>query len=209
MAAIPPGRGRSRLARGFARIGVLALIGASITAGVASASSRPASSVRPHAGKLAAFGETLALFERSYPEDVGACPDTTCYGPLVASLPPTYEFSYLDVERGRVVGYNQAIKRGTPLLEAELEVAELFPSDAQSNKIEEIKRDLYGASCGVYDIYSKVLKAEFGPHAFGNDGDNVGVELATLTKNGFTRYNPNAIDIAIVTPTYAYNGINC
>jgi len=122
---------------------------------------------------------------------------------------PTDQFSALDMERGRVVGYTEALTRGTPLLQAELEVAEMFPADATASQVTVVRRDQYGASCAVFDIQSKVLDHLFGKRAFGDDGGNIGVELATLRPSGLTSYNPRAIDLVIVMPTYADKSINC
>jgi len=190
---------RTSSSRALALVAALAVWAAG--AGTAAGATRP----RPYSG----FGATLAAFRAAHPQDVGRCTSTTCYGPLVPSLPATYEFSDLAFERGRVVGYSQALPRGTPLLQAELRVAELFPADAQMSGIEVIKHDQYGASCAVYDVHSRQLSQLFGAHAFGDDGGNVGVELATLTASGTTTYNPRAIDLAIVMPTYAGSDLNC
>jgi hypothetical protein len=200
-----------RVAARVSALALAALTSAALASGAAASSARPAAN-RPAAAAgvagLAGYGEPLAVFEKSYPLDVGDCLATACYGPLVTVNPPTYEFSYLDIERGRVVGYDQAIK-SAPLLQAELQVAELFPDDVNANEVQVIRRDQFGAACAVYDLYSKTLKADFGPHAFGNDGDQVGVELATIDKAGTTVYAADHIDLAIVMPIYAGNWINC
>lgn len=176
-----------------------------------SAASRPAVAAETAApqGALTGFGATLAAFRAANREDVGRCAPTACFGPLVASEPPSYEFSYLTVERGRVVGYSQALPRGTPLLQAELRVVELFPPDAKMSEVQVVPRDAYGASCAVFDVQSQELSRLFGKHAFGDDGGNVGVELATLGATGKTTYNPRSIDLAIVMPSYADNHVNC
>ncbi|HUY30917.1 MAG TPA: hypothetical protein VMV02_07995 [Acidimicrobiales bacterium] len=192
----------TRARRGVATLAGALVAFATLAAGVpALGAPKP----RPYTG----FGATLAAFRAAHPEDAGRCPTTTCYGPLVPSLPPTYEFSYLTFEKGRVVGYSQALPRGTPLLQAELRVAELFPADAKMSDVEVVHRDQYGASCAVVNVESRQISHLFGKRAFGNDGGNVGVELATLTASGKTTYNPRAIDLAIVMPSYAGGDINC
>jgi hypothetical protein len=205
----PAGRRNTRrdeqlaLSRWSRRCATVALLVVSLAA-VAS----PASASE-HARPFSGFGATLAAWAKAYPPDAAQCPASTCYGPVVASLPATPEFSFVTTSKGRVVGYDQALRRGTPLLQAELEVAEMFPADATQSPVTVVRRDQFGSSCAVYDIQSKELTRLFGKHGFGDDGDNVGVELATLTRSGATTYNPRAIDLAIIIPSYADKSINC
>ncbi|MCU1495540.1 MAG: hypothetical protein JWO62_3304 [Acidimicrobiaceae bacterium] len=184
-------------------VAVLAVAAASLLQAI------PATGAAARSRPFSGFGATLAAWRAAHPIDAGECAQTTCYGPLVAGRPGTYEFSYLTFAKGRVVGYDQALRRGTPLLQAELQVAELFPADATTSEITVVRHDQYGASCAVYDLQSKQLTRLFGHRAFGDDGSNVGVELATLAPNGLTTYNPRAIDLVIVMPTYADRNTNC
>lgn len=158
----------------------------------------------------AQFGAVFAAWQVAHPRDVADCPTGACYGPVVASVAATPQFSFVTISAGRVVGYDQALRRGTPLLQAELEVAQMFPADVtMSSSVQVVRRDTYGNSCAVYDLHAKSLVRLFGRHGFGNDGGNVGVELATLRRNGGTSYDPHNLDVAIVIPTWVDKSINC
>jgi hypothetical protein len=153
------------------------------------------------------FGATTAVWSAAHPLDHGNCPAASCYGPEVGRA--GYEFSFLSTTKGRVVGYDQLLPRGTSLLRAQLEVAELFPGDATMGSVSVVHRDAYGSACAFFDIHSKTIQHLFGNAAFGGSQGTIGVELATLLPNGSTSYNPANLDLAIVIPTYVGSSDNC
>lgn len=172
-------------------------------------------SVAPDVGATArvtrgGYGASFASFVAAHGPDGTDCRSGPCYGPIVASQPAEPEFSFVQTARHRVVGYEEALRRGTPLLQAELEVAEQFPDDvSMARSLTVITHDRYGGSCAVYDLYSPTLAKEFGPKGPGDDGDSVGVEFTTLNRHGSTTYNPSAITLAIVSPVYLDSSANC
>jgi hypothetical protein len=162
------------------------------------------------AGIATGFGAPFAQWVHTHPPDQQGCAIGTCYGPMVNSASRSPEFSFVQTFRGHVVGYDESIARGTSLLEAEIEVAQQFPADvSMSSRLMVIRRDHFGHSCAVYDLYSKALAREFGSKGPAHQGDSVGVELATLAPNGTTTYNPTSIDLAIVSPMYIDDTTSC
>ena len=92
------------------------------------------------------------------------CAIGPCYGPLVTAHSVEPEFSFVNVKRGRVVGYDEAIRRGTSQLAAEFLVVEQLPPDVSlPNGVTVIHRDRYGHSCVVLNLYSTSLAKRFGP----------------------------------------------
>ena len=159
---------------------------------------------------LHGYGAPFRAWVTTHPRNTAQCPMGFCYGPVVSSRSPIAEFSFVTNYKNRVVGYDQALKRGTPLLQAELHVAEQFPSDvAMASSVIVIRHDRYGHSCAVYDLYSKTLARIFGPKGPGQSGNDIGVELATILPSGNTSYSTRAIDLAIVTPVYLDRSTNC
>lgn len=156
------------------------------------------------------YGALLSLWMRAHPVNSTRCAIGSCYGPLVHSATVEPEFSFVQMFRDHVVGYDQALPRGTSLLAAELEVAQQFPSDvSMPRSVTVIHHDQFGHSCAVIDLYSKTLAREFGRKGPAHQGDSIGVELATIGPGGSTRFEPNSIDLAIVTPDYLDGSSNC
>jgi hypothetical protein len=156
------------------------------------------------------YGAVLGQWVRAHQPDSAHCLLEACYGPLVRSASFEPEFTFIQMYRGHVVGYDQALPRGTSLLAAELEVAQQFPSDvSMPSSVTVIHRDQFGHSCAVFDLYSKSLAREFGRKGPAGQGDNVGVELATVGNGGVTKFERNSIDLAIITPVYLDNSSSC
>lgn len=89
-------------------------------------------------------------------------------------------------------------------------MAQQFPSDvSMPRSVTVIHHDQFGHSCAVIDLYSKTLAREFGRKGPAHQGDSIGVELATIGPGGSTRFEPNSIDLAIVTPDYLDGSSNC
>jgi hypothetical protein len=160
-----------------------------------------------YARSSSGFGATVASWVRAHPEDKSGCPAATCFGPKITGS--GWEFSFVSTTKGRVVGWDQALPRGTSVLRAQLEVAELFPADATMGSLTIVHRDAYGSACAFFDIHSKTVQHQFGNAAFGGSQGTIGVELATLMPNGSTTYNPANLDLAIVIPTYVGSNDNC
>ncbi|MGB9111899.1 MAG: hypothetical protein WCF24_04140 [Acidimicrobiales bacterium] len=162
--------------------------------------------VNPSSG----YGAVLGLWVRAHPPNATDCPIDSCYGPIVHSASVEPEFSFLQMFRGHVVGYDEALPRGTSLLAAELEVAQQFPSDVSiPHSVTVIHHDLFGHSCAVFDLYSKALAREFGRKGPAHQGDSVGVELATIGAGGSATFEHNSFDIAIITPVYLDDSSDC
>ncbi len=167
---------------------------------------------RGHTGKpargpaLDGYGATLGSFARAHAP--ANCPLGGCYGAHVASPASPAEFSELSLLKGRVVGYDQALPPGTPLLQAELMVAKLFPADATQSSVEVVRHDYYHHRCAFYDISSKSLDHLFGSKALGGNG-NVGVELLTVGASDVPGYNSHNINLAIIVPTWVNAQDNC
>jgi hypothetical protein len=156
------------------------------------------------------YGALMSVWVRTHPPNPAGCAIDSCYGPLVHSASVEPEFSFVQTFRDHVVGYDQALPRGTSLLAAELEVAEQFPPDvSMPHSVTVIHHDQFGHSCAVIDLYSKTLAREFGRQGPAHQGDSVGVELATIGPRGSTRFEPNSIDFVVVTPDYLDNSSNC
>jgi hypothetical protein len=156
------------------------------------------------------YGAVLGSWMHAHPPNPADCPIDSCYGPLVHSASFEPEFSFVQLFRGHVVGYDQALPRGTSLLAAELEVAQQFPSDVSiPHSVTVIHRDQFGHSCAVFDLYSKTLAREFGRNGPAHQGDSIGVELATIGPGGTTRFERDSIDIAIITPVYLSDSTDC
>jgi hypothetical protein len=190
----------SRRGAGVALLLGLAGLVPALAAGTAGAAGPPS----------AGFATTVAAFEAAYPAEAVDCRVGPCYGPVVASLPAAPEFSFLTLAKGLVVGWDEALPRGTPVLQAELKAAELMPADVvMGSAFTVIHRDQFGHSCAIYDLYSKSLARRFGKHGPAGDGSDVGVELATLAPNGTTSYNPRDIDLAIVVPGWIDKTTDC
>jgi hypothetical protein len=162
--------------------------------------------VSPSAG----YGALLGTWVRAHPPNSADCPIDSCYGPLVHSASLQPEFSFVQLFQGHVVGYDQALPRGSSLLDAELEVAQQFPADVTIPRtVTVIHRDLFGHSCAVFDLYSKTLAREFGRKGPAHQGDSIGVELATIGAGGASTFRRNSFDIAIISPLYLDNSSDC
>ena len=182
----------------LATVGLLGAAGILASPGASGSAGRPG------------FGSRLSAFSATYPPDPTDCPVGPCYGPVVASERPIPEFSFLTLAKGAVVGWQQALRRGVPLLQAELQVAELFPPDVtMGSAVTVIHRDQFGHACAVYDLYSKAIARRYGKNGPAGNGAAIGVELATLRPNGTTGYNPRNIDLAIVVPGYLDKSADC
>lgn len=156
------------------------------------------------------YGAILGTWVHAHPVNTADCPIDSCYGRLVHSASLEPEFSFIQTFRGHVVGYDQALARGTSLLTAELEVAQQFPSDVSiPRSVTVIHHDQFGHSCAVFDLYSETLAREFGRKGPAGQGDSIGVELATVGSGGSTRFERDSIDLAIITPVYLDNSSNC
>jgi hypothetical protein len=157
------------------------------------------------------LGALFTAWARAHPVNRAHCPVATCYGPLVESRPVRPEFSFVQTMRHRVVGYDLALRRGTPLAAAELQVAEQMPADISlPRSVSVVHHDRYGHSCAVFDLWSATLAARYGPKGPAGQGDSIGVELATIGAGGAPTYNPDSIDLAIVVPEYiSSSSTNC
>ena len=161
-------------------------------------------------GRSSDYGAPFAQWVQQHRPDSLHCVVGRCYGPLVNSETFEPEFSFIEMFRGRVVGYEEALRRGTPLLAAELLIAEQFPADvSMPSSVTVIRHDRFGHSCAVFDLYSKTLAREFGRKGPTNQGDSIGVELATVDQNGSTSYDRSSIDLAIVSPVYLDASTTC
>lgn len=195
-----------------ARLATVVLAGALVVAAGAPTAGASTRGAPGHAGTTTAgaaldgFGATLAAFARAHAPV--ACPLGGCYGGAVVSPASPYRFSELSLMKGRVVGYDQALAPGTPLLQAELEVAKLFPADATQSSVQVVRHDYYHHRCAFYDITSKALDRLFGPKALGGHG-TVGVELVTVAKSGAPSYNSRNINLAIIVPAWVNDQDNC
>lgn len=162
------------------------------------------------AGLGTGFGAAFGQWVRAHPSDTHGCAIGSCYGPVVNSAARVPQFSFVQTFRGHVVGYDESLARGTSLLEAEIEVAQQFPADvSMSRSLTIIRRDHFGHSCAVYDLYSRALAREFGSKGPAHQGDSIGVELATIARSGATTYNPTSVDLAIVSPLYIDDSTSC
>jgi hypothetical protein len=144
-----------------------------------------------------------------YPPDTKDCTASDCYGPAVHGSSANYEFTYITTAKGRVDGFDLALRRGTPYVRAELAVAELFPADIEMSSLDVIHRDSFGNACAVYDLSSKTIAGIFGDQAFGDSHGTVGVELASTLPNGDTTYNPGNVDLVLVVPSYLGSNADC
>jgi hypothetical protein len=161
------------------------------------------------AAPLAGFGDPIAVWQSHFHQDTNNCDASNCYGPRIVNSSNRYEFSYVRVARGKVDGFDVALRRGTTLLKAELQIATLFPSDVQMGSVTIVHRDALGNSCAMYNLQSKSVERIFGSRAFGSSHGTVGVELAHVLPNGATRYSINAVNLALVVPTYLGYNANC
>ena len=198
--------GRARSRTGTWREALASAVALAVLTGTMAVAMPASGAQRP---ALTSFGAPMGRFQANYPKDRTGCNATNCYGPAMSSSSARYEFTYVSTMKGRVDGYDQALRRGTPLLQAELQVAELFPPDVTMNSFYVKRHDAYGNSCVFYDLSSKTVAQIFGKAAFGNTDGNVGVELATMLGNGTTTFNPDNIDLALVVPTYLSSQDNC
>lgn len=165
---------------------------------------QPASAVR-----LSGFGEPLPHFAASFARDFVGCHATNCYGPVVGRSSAHYEFTYVVTRQDRVVGFDLALPAGTSLVRAQLQVAELFPSDIEMGSLQVVHHDEFGNSCAVYDLHSKSIEQIFGKKAFGGSDGTIGVELARVLPNGSTTYQPGNINLALIVPTYLGYDASC
>jgi hypothetical protein len=159
--------------------------------------------------RLSGFGDTLHQWAAAFPPDSNGCSAANCFGPVVRDSTAPFEFTYVTTEKGRVDGFDLALRRGTPEVRAELQVAELFPSDIQMSSLDVIHRDSFGNACAVYNLSSKMIGHLFGGRAFGDSNGTVGVELATVLPNGDTTYNPGNVDLVLVVPSYLGSSADC
>ena len=158
---------------------------------------------------LSGFGAPLSAWQAIYHADTSRCTASNCYGPVVPHSSARYEFTYVTTAKGRVDGFDEALRSGTPLLRAELEIAQLFPVDVQMGSLQIRHHDAFGNSCAFYDLQSKTVLAIFGKRGLGSSDGTVGVELATVLPSGATTYNPDDIDLALVVPTYLGSDSYC
>jgi hypothetical protein len=159
--------------------------------------------------RLSGFGDTIRQWAAKYPPDTKNCSATDCYGPAVKNSTAKFEFTYITTAKGRVDGFDLALRRGTPYVRAELQVAELFPGDIEMSSLNVIHRDSFGNACAVYNLSSKTLAHVFGNQAFGGSHGTVGVELASVLANGDTVYNPGNVDLVLVVPSYLGSNADC
>ena len=167
------------------------------------------SSVWASQTRLSGFGDTMHQWAAKYPADTKNCSARACYGSAVKNSTANYEFTYITTAKGRVDGFDLALRRGTPYVRAELQVAELFPGDIQMSSLEVIHRDSFGNACAVYNLSSKTIAHVFGNQAFGDSHGTVGVELASVLPNGDTAYNPGNVDLVLVVPSYLGSNADC
>jgi hypothetical protein len=167
------------------------------------------SSVWASESRLSGFGDTLRQWAAAFPEDTNGCSAGSCYGPAVRNSTAAFEFTYITTQKGRVDGFDLALRRGTTEVRAELQVAELFPGDIQMSSLNVIHRDSFGNACAVYNLSSKTIAHIFGNHAFGDSNGTVGVELAAVLPNGNTTYNPGNVDLVLVVPSYLGSSADC
>ncbi len=167
------------------------------------------SSVWASQTRLSGFGDTMRQWTAQYPHDTAGCSASNCFGPAVKNSTANYEFSYITTAKGRVDGFDLALRRGTPYVRAELQVAELFPGDIQMSSLDVIHHDSFGNACAVYNISSKTIAHVFGNQAFGDSHGTVGVELASVLPNGDTAYNPGDVDLVLVVPSYLGSNADC
>jgi hypothetical protein len=167
------------------------------------------SSVWASESRLSGFGDTLHQWAAAFPRDTNGCSAANCYGPAVKSSTAPFEFTYITTQKGRVDGFDLALRRGTPEVRAELQVAELFPGDIQMSSLDVIHRDSFGNACAVYNLSSKTIGHVFGSRAFGDSNGTVGVELATVLPNGNTAYIPGNVDLVLVVPSYLGSNADC
>jgi hypothetical protein len=159
---------------------------------------------------VAGYGASLAQWVHAHPIDTAHCSIGICYGPLIDSQTVEPEFSFVQTRRGLVVGYDEALKRGTSRLAAELQIVEQLPSDVSLPEgVTVIRRDRYGHSCAVIDLWSNSLAKRFGSKGPAGLGNSIGVELATIGAHGTPIYNPRTVDFAIVVPEYLDASTTC
>jgi len=161
------------------------------------------------ASRLSGFGAPLSTWQSMYRADTGNCNASNCYGPVVPHSSARYEFTYVTTARGRVDGFDEALAHGTPLLRAQLEIAQLFPADVQMGSLQIVHHDAFGNSCAFYDLQSKTILSIFGKRGLGSADGTVGVELATVLPSGATTYNPDDLDLALIVPTYVGSDSYC
>jgi hypothetical protein len=167
------------------------------------------SSVWASDARLSGFGDTLRQWAAAFPPDTNGCSAADCYGPAVRDSTAPFEFTYITTEKGRVDGFDLALRRGTAEVRAELQVAELFPGDIQMSSLDVIHHDSFGNACAVYNLSSKTIGHVFGSRAFGDSNGTVGVELASVLPNGDTTYNPGNVDLVLVVPSYLGSNADC
>jgi hypothetical protein len=159
--------------------------------------------------RLSGFGAPLSTWQATYHADTSRCNASNCYGPVIPHSSARYEFTYVTTAKGRVDGFDDALPHGTPLLRAQLEIAQLFPADVQMGSLQIIHHDAFGNSCAFYDLQSKTVLDIFGKRGLGSADGTVGVELATVLPSGATTYNPDDIDLALIVPTYLGSDSYC
>ncbi|HUZ20710.1 MAG TPA: hypothetical protein VMU75_09100 [Acidimicrobiales bacterium] len=146
------------------------------------------------------YGAKLAAWRVARPRATSGCPLGHCYGPRVDYAGQTYEFESVTTSAGRVSGYTQALRPGTTLAQAEVEVLALFPADLEPSTLKVQRRDTYGGSCAFLNVSSKTLRRLFGPKAFGGASGTVGIELSTATASGRSVLRRANIDQVLVSP---------
>jgi len=159
--------------------------------------------------RLSGFGAPMHEWLTSFPLDARNCTAAACYGPVVPNSSANYEFTYVTTNKGRVDGFDMALRRGTSYVRAQLQIAELFPNDIQMSSLDVIHEDSFGNGCAVYNLSSKTLAHVFGDRAFGDSHGTVGVELATVLPSGDTTYEAGNVNLAIVAPSYLGSNADC
>lgn len=182
----------------FVAAGLSALVAAAFPTAASASQSR-----------LSGFGDPLRVWVSHFQADSKGCSASNCYGPTVASPSAKFEFTYVTTNRGRVDGFDLALRRGTPYVRAELQVAELFPPDISMSSLNVIHRDAFGNGCAVYNLSSKTIAHIFGDRNFGGSHGTVGVELATVLPSGNTTYEATNVNIALVVPSYLGSDADC
>jgi len=195
------------------KTGVCLLVAAVATLSVAvpaSATSthkaKPKAAAVPFKGLGTGIGATVAQMGRRHGVSYirgGLCSAAPhCFGPGFSNEEGRgYQFTAVSVGDGIISEYTQAFNSNTTLSQAEAQILEWLPSDAQMSPV---VIDHNGGSCAMFNITSSVLAKIFSAHPkIGDPTGVLGVELGYIDSNLNQVYNPNNIEHAdlSVTPT--------
>jgi hypothetical protein len=177
-----------------------------VVAGVFATALAIGASAPAGASGWAQYGGRVRTWFAVHVIDAKGCPSGPCYGPRVHSAAQPFEYTHVTSARGRIDGYDEALRNVTAQ-QAELRVRSQLPPDAEIGSLT-VHHDRFGQSCAYVNFQSKTLKAWFGPNLLAGQG-TVGVELVSVAAQGRVTYDPTRVNLLIVTPIYLGSQDNC